>query len=122
MREKPTPRSQVWPVIKPPADVPFELKDSNDSLVLVSAKIQVSVDKKSGAIAFLKPDGTMITRESVEHPTEMRETSPAGSPTYEFRQTFSLSPGESLYGLGQYNERYMDYRGRACCSCRRTSA
>jgi alpha-D-xyloside xylohydrolase len=36
----------------------------------------------------------------------------AGSPSYGLTQTFSLTPDESLYGLGQYNEPCMDYRGR----------
>ena len=99
-------------VVAKPAAVPFEVQDAAATLTLVSDKLRVAVDKKTGALAFLRPDGTEITRERTENPAEIKEVTISGAPTYEVKQTFTLSPDESLYGLGQYNDRYMDYRGR----------
>jgi len=99
-------------VVAKPAAVPFELQDAAATLTLVSDKLRVAVDKKTGALAFLRPDGTEITRERTENPAEIKEVTISGAPTYEVKQTFTLSPDESLYGLGQYNDRYMDYRGQ----------
>jgi len=99
-------------VVAKPAEVPFQVKDSSTTLTITSAKLNIVVDKKSGALTFQRPDGTEITRERAENPTEVKKVTISGAPTYEVKQTFTLSPDESLYGLGQYNDRYMDYRGK----------
>jgi alpha-D-xyloside xylohydrolase len=99
-------------VVTPSAAVPFDVQDSPATLTLVSQKLRITVDKKTGALAFAKSDGTPITRESSDIPTEVKPVTVAGATTYEAKQTFILTPDESLYGLGQYNDRYMDYRGQ----------
>jgi len=99
-------------VVAPPAAVPFQILDSAETLTLVSDRLRIRADKKTGALAFLGADGRDIVREHADHPAEMKAVTISGAPTYEVTQTFTLSPDESLYGLGQYNERYMDYRGR----------
>jgi len=99
-------------VIAQPAAVPFEMKDEPATLTIVSAKLRIAVNKETGALTFLRPDGGEITRERTDNPAEIKKVTIAGGPTYEVKQTFILSPDESLYGLGQYNNRYMDYRGQ----------
>ncbi len=99
-------------VVAQPAAVPFEVQEGSATLTLVSAKLRITVDKETGALAFLRPDETEITRERSENPAEIKEVTISDAPTYEVKQTFTLSPDESLYGLGQYNNRYMDYRGQ----------
>jgi len=99
-------------VIQRPAAVPFALKDGGASLELSSDRLRVRVDKKTGSLTFLRPDGTVITRENAENPSEIKEVTISGAPTYEVKQNFTLTPDESLYGLGQYDRRYMDYRGK----------
>ncbi len=99
-------------IVAPPSPPAFTLGDSPDSLVIASAALRVVVDKKSGAVAFFGADGKEITRERTERPSEIKEVTISGAPTYEVRHTFTLAPDESLYGLGQYNRPYMDYRGQ----------
>ncbi len=99
-------------VVQPPDEVSFRIRDQAGNVELSTARLRVRVDKESGALAFLRPDGTTITREAPARPGDIRELTISGAPTYEVRQTFSLAPDESLYGLGQYDRRYMDYRGQ----------
>jgi alpha-D-xyloside xylohydrolase len=99
-------------VIAEPAAIPFTVKETADDLTVTSEKLHLVIARKTGALTFQKPDGTEITRERTENPTEVKEVQISGAPTYEVKQTFTLSPDESLYGLGQYNDRYMDYRGK----------
>lgn len=99
-------------VVQPPGDASIEVKESADRLEVSSPVILVRVDKKTGALAFLRPDGTEITREAPAQPGDIREVTISKAPTYEVKQSFTLSPDESLYGLGQYDRRYMDYRGK----------
>lgn len=99
-------------VARPPRDAAFELRDEAATLSLVTPALRVSVDKASGALSFFASDGRLLTRERASAPTELKRVEISGSPSYQLSQTFTLSPDESLYGLGQYNEPYMDYRGR----------
>ncbi|MEO7719807.1 MAG: TIM-barrel domain-containing protein [Capsulimonas sp.] len=99
-------------VVKPPTPTPFTVTQSADALKIASVALHILVDKKTGALTFLRPNGTIITREDASRPAEIKEVTISDAPTYEVKQTFTLSPNESLYGLGQYNQRYMDYRGK----------
>ena len=99
-------------VILPPGEVSFKVREAADAVELSTASLRVRVDKQTGALAFFRPDGAEITREAAAKPGDIRERIISGAPTYEVRQTFSLAGDESLYGLGQYDHRYMDYRGQ----------
>ena len=98
-------------VVLKPAKVQLDLKDADNHVEIRSDRLRVSVDKSTGALTFLDSNGHVLTRESREPPQLTRRTI-SDAPTYEVRQTFTLDPKESLYGLGQYNDPYMDYRGR----------
>ena len=97
-------------VVAQPQSVPFEAKESDRALVLSSVAVRVVIDKQSGAITFERPDGSVLLREQA--PAALTPVEFSGSPSYSMTQAFSLASDESLYGLGQYNEPYMDYRGR----------
>lgn len=98
-------------VVAPPQDPPLDVAESADALTVAGPALRAIVDKRSGAIAFQRPDGTPLLREQ-EAPVLTPGTEPSGSKTYAVEQRFALAADESLYGLGQYNEPYMDYRGR----------
>jgi len=98
-------------VVARPTQVPVRIDESVDTLTIAGPSVRATVDKHSGAVAFFGSDGELLTRERALAPTELRRVEIAGDPTYAFTQTFTLAPDESLYGLGQYNEPYMDYRG-----------
>jgi alpha-D-xyloside xylohydrolase len=99
-------------VVARPQAIAFDVQDTGDQLTLTGAGMRVTVDKRSGALAFFTANGQLLTRERATAPTELKQVEIAGSPSYALTQTFTLTPDESLYGLGQYDEPYMDYRGR----------
>jgi alpha-D-xyloside xylohydrolase len=99
-------------VVGRPEPVAWEASETIDTLTIAGPAMRVTVDKRSGALAFFGADGRLLTRESKQAPTRLQRVEFAGSPSYALEQTFTLTPDESLYGLGQYNEPYMDYRGR----------
>jgi alpha-D-xyloside xylohydrolase len=99
-------------VVGNPEAVKFDVKESADALTLTSPKLRIVADKKTGAVAFYGADGRLLTRERVENSIELKKVMISGAPTYEAKQAFTLFPDESLYGLGEYNEPYMDYRGK----------
>ncbi|MCE4555416.1 TIM-barrel domain-containing protein [Roseateles cellulosilyticus] len=97
-------------VVAQPQAPAFDIQETADTLVLASAALRVQIDRRSGALAFQRADGSPLTREQA--PAALKPASFSGAPTYTMTQAFSLAPDESLYGLGQYNEPYWDYRGR----------
>lgn len=99
-------------VIAQPASVAFTVQDQPESLLIASEKLRVLVDKTTGALTFLDAAGVELTRERINNPDTIKEVTISGEPTYEISHTFALAPDESLYGLGQYNRPYMDYRGQ----------
>lgn len=99
-------------VVARPQAVAFDVKETGDQLALTGAGLRITVDKRSGALAFFAADGRLLTREREQAPIELKQVEIAGSPSYTLTQTFTLTPDEALYGLGQYDEPYMDYRGR----------
>jgi alpha-D-xyloside xylohydrolase len=99
-------------VIAHPVQILFRVDEKPGQLIVASAELTVVIDKQTGALTFLKPDGAEIACERAEKPAELKEVTISGESTYEVKQTFSLASDESLYGLGQYNDSYMDYRGQ----------
>jgi alpha-D-xyloside xylohydrolase len=98
-------------VLTPPA-VPLKLRDSGATLEVATDSLRVLADKTTGALTFLRADGSVITKERADRPAEIKQVTISDAPTYDVKQTFTLDPAESLYGLGQYNQRYTDYRGQ----------
>jgi alpha-D-xyloside xylohydrolase len=97
-------------VVARPQAVALEVSETADTLVIRSPALRIAVDKRSGALAFHRTDGTVIMRE--REAAGIDEVKISGEPTYAIAQAFALSPDESLYGLGQYDVPTMDYRGR----------
>ncbi len=99
-------------VVAQPAAVAFTVEESSDSLTVATERLRIVADKKTGALTFISADGRVLTRERAEQPYTIKPVTISGAPSYEVSQTFTLAADESLYGLGQYNEPYMDYRGK----------
>jgi len=98
-------------VVASPQASQLDVAESADALTVTGPGLRVVVDKRTGTLAFQRPDGTPLVREQ-EAPVLTPSTEPSGTATYAIEQRFALAADESLYGLGQYNEPYMDYRGR----------
>jgi alpha-D-xyloside xylohydrolase len=109
---KPHTKQPSLVVVAPPAAISFTLEESPNSLVIVSEALRIVADKRTGALTFLDAAGRELSRERADNPGEIREVTISGAPTYEIRHNFTVAPDESLYGLGQYNQRYMDHRGQ----------
>src|ERR1035437_10914722 len=50
-------------VVTAPVAVKFNVEESADALTLTSPKLHIVADKKSGAVAFYRSDGQLMTRE-----------------------------------------------------------
>lgn len=99
-------------VVAKPAHVAFTVEQSADSVSVVSDKLRIKVSRRTGALTFFKADGGLLYQEQADQPQSIKKMEISAAPTYEVSHSFQLQPDESIYGLGQYNTPYMDYRGK----------
>ncbi len=95
-----------------PAAVKFEVKDGTDALMIVSPKLVIKADKTTGALTFLRPDGSVYTSEKTADPETIKEVTISGEPSYEAENTFTLKPDEGIYGFGFVEQGRTNRRGK----------
>src|SRR5205814_5281020 len=59
-------------VVGRPKPVALAISDSADTLTVAGPAMRVTVDKRSGALAFFRADGQLLTRERERAPTELQ--------------------------------------------------
>jgi alpha-D-xyloside xylohydrolase len=90
----------------------FQKSESQDAIVLTTARLRVTVNKSSGTISYADVGGNVVLEES---DTDSKRLVPAvidGVPTYNLETRFSSPPGEGLYGLGEHPAAHTNYKGR----------
>jgi alpha-D-xyloside xylohydrolase len=73
--------------------------------------IAVTVDRATGAVAFLTKAGKPVLAEPKDGGKSFAVPSVFEAKTWQIQQTFSSPPDEALYGLGQHQEGIFDVRG-----------
>ena len=99
-------------VLSKPETLKFSINETEDSIAIKSKELVIVASRKTGALSFFAADGKILAREKMDNPQAIKEVTISGLPTYDVSHSFTLEPDESIYGLGQYNQPYMDYRGK----------
>jgi hypothetical protein len=60
-------------VIVHPAAIPFRVDEKPGQLIVASAELTVVIDKQTGALTFMKPDGAEIARECKNNKLQRQE-------------------------------------------------
>ncbi|KQM27412.1 glycoside hydrolase [Sphingomonas sp. Leaf11] len=106
-----TARSLV--VLPRPADVPFTVTEAAGTLTIATARLRLSVDKRSGATSFFDAGGKLFTREDAAQPQTVKPVTIADAPSYEAENRFTLRPDEAIYGFGFTDDATINRRGTA---------
>ncbi|MEN9445032.1 MAG: hypothetical protein RIS47_1923 [Bacteroidota bacterium] len=102
--------SSLVVLAKPVADLKIQTNQTDSTITLSSAAMQVSVNKKTGVVSYTDLQNKALLSEAKSASIE-----PVALPeekAYTIRQEFSLDPSEGIYGLGQHQDGYMNYRGK----------
>ena len=106
----PMPLKPLVPAVNRPCDgAKFTVSSEVAAFRIETSKLKVEVSKISGAVRFLASNGQAILSEQGGHGRTIGLAGGEGSKEG-VRQEFLLSPGESLYGLGQHQEGFLDVR------------
>jgi alpha-D-xyloside xylohydrolase len=94
-----------------PQAVGLKIRENNKTVEMFSLKMTLRLHKKDGRIVFLSPHGETVLEERGPAgitPVEM----PFEKHAFSVEQKFKLQPREGVYGLGQHQDGFMNYRGR----------
>ncbi len=105
------PVTQSLSVIAHPTPPPQSTKRYKTSLEITSGRLRVSVDTATGKLTFADTSGGAFLSASGIDPQTFLPSTAGGERSYRIRQEFSLSTGEGLYGLGQFENPVVNYRG-----------
>jgi alpha-D-xyloside xylohydrolase len=91
--------------------VPYAVSEpSSGEIRIATSAIAVSVATSTGAITFKDLSGTVIAQDSGN---DMAASSKFPDAPYSFSTPFTISNGEAIYGLGEYeNDSSVTYNGR----------
>ena len=90
-------------------DVQLNIQENNTSITITSAVLQLKIQKKDGAVEFMTKENKTILKE--DGTASIVPTKPKNENAYTIKQGFQLTPDEGIYGLGQHQYGYMNYRG-----------
>lgn len=104
------PAAIVPTVIHPCQDNKFKVVSDKATVVIQTPALQVSVDRASGTLRFLSPDGKTILSEPTGGARKLTPITIDGTHTFQVQQKFLSPPDEALYGLGQHQEGIFNLR------------
>jgi len=91
-------------------NIKVKFQENSKVVILSSEKITLNISKKDGKIEYLTPNNESILREkgrAIITPVEYEYEK-----AFSVQQKFLLTPDEGVYGLGQHQYGYMNYRNR----------
>ena len=88
----------------------IHVDEGKRTVIVSSSALVLRISKSNGEVTYQSSEGTVILKEKgapeftpVEYPYEK---------SFNVQQKFDLTDGEGVYGLGQHQYGYMNYRGR----------
>ena len=93
-----------------PENLKVDVLEKVDHVVLSTDKLKIEISKNNGNIRYSRPDNSPILKEMNDpvFTPVVYETDSA----YSIQQNFELTDDEGVYGLGQHQYGYMNYRGK----------
>jgi alpha-D-xyloside xylohydrolase len=88
----------------------WKVVEGSGAVALTTAKLRVTVDRKSGAVSFADASGRAIAAEAAAG-RGMEAAEVQGDQTFHVQQRWRAQAGESLYGLGQMQLGITDIKG-----------
>jgi len=91
--------------------IPVEVKENRRKVVIKTGQMTLTLSKRDGHVEYFTADGKTILKETKN--TVITPLTVGGEQVFSMQQYFMLTPDEGLYGLGQHQNGFMNYRGRS---------
>jgi alpha-D-xyloside xylohydrolase len=103
-------RASILRVPLSPSETPFKISSSPLSFMLTTGKLQVAVNRQTGAVSFADAAGHALLSE-VAGSRALEAATVQGEKTFHVQQKWAAQGDESLYGLGQMQLGTVDIKG-----------
>lgn len=93
-----------------PSNLNITVKEEAAQISLTSSDITVIVNKADGSVSYFNTNKEVLLKENGApsiQPFELRNEK-----AFSVKQNFTLTPDEAIYGLGQHQSGYFNYRGK----------
>jgi len=103
--------SSLIVIQKPLASLKTDVKQDKEEITLSSEKLKVIISKLDGHIEYVSPGNEPVLKEkglTIIKPYKLNNEKVCS-----IKQPFELSADEGIYGLGQHQYGYMNYRGHS---------
>jgi len=91
-------------------DINLHIQENDTTVILGSDKLHLIISKTEGAVEFFTADNETILKEHGQ--AIITADNLKNEKAYSIKQQFTLTSDEGIYGLGQHQYGYMNYRGR----------
>lgn len=91
--------------------VEFQVVENRTEIEIITSDLRVFVNRKTGAVRFFDIDGKRLFQEESRKPHQMEPAVVLGDTTYHARWNIKFSDNEGIYGLGQYEDGILNWRG-----------
>jgi alpha-D-xyloside xylohydrolase len=98
-------------VSTPAADTKWTLEQGDSTVALITTRLRVTVNGRTGAVSFADSAGTPFLVEKSGGRT-FEPIQDEGQAAYTIRQVFESADDEAFYGLGQHQEGVMNHKGK----------
>lgn len=95
-------------VVASPANVQVSQSQDSRAYTLGTARLKVSIDKQTGAVTFLDPNGQVLLREAADG-RKIEASSQSAVTGNSCAQLFETDAHEGIYGLGQHQRGAWNY-------------
>lgn len=95
---------------KPPRDLRINMVQRDGAVLLTSPGLTVRISEADGNVEYLTADGKSILKETGK--AIMTPVAYGSDSGLSVQQRFQLVTGEGMYGLGQHQSGYFNYRGK----------
>jgi alpha-D-xyloside xylohydrolase len=92
--------------------VAYTKSESGNTTVIETGALKIEIDRSTGHIAFYKKDGSKFLHSGPVHFNGHATDSCSGNTYQSIKQEFTFSQDEGLFGLGQFQDGTLNYRGK----------
>ena len=92
------------------SDLNIAISEDNNQVLLASKNLSLIISKEDFSIAYSLSDHSLLVKE-LDNP-EFKSVIYNSDSGYSMQQKFLLSEKEGIYGLGQHQDGYFNYRGK----------
>lgn len=89
----------------------FKVSETNNKVVISTAKLTAKVDTKTGQVAFFDQNNQPLLKEKAGGGKTILSGSFENHQTHSVKQVFDSPADEAIYGLGQHQDRLLNIKG-----------